>query len=244
MKTGNNINNKRVIGFSHGVTWKIHDPFTKENIESFINCGCNALEIHYHSHEDIEKLEIIEPYIQKFIYKSIHLPCGIVYKEDQITNNVLSKIVHDYKRIGARLAVVHPDLVEDWSVFEKYPSVHWAIENMDDRKGHYKQLGDLKDFFNQHDTWSFVLDLGHCNSNDKTMQLANYFISELGHKIKEIHLSGYIIFHEPLFRTKQIEILSHCNNLNVPIIIESTFELSDSKSSVAKELKYILDNLN
>ncbi|MEK9130070.1 MAG: hypothetical protein AAB526_01575, partial [Patescibacteria group bacterium] len=68
-------------------------------------------------------------------------------------------------------------------------------------------------------------------------------IKEFKDIIKEIHLSGYEIFHDPLYRTKQAEIIKYCKKLDVPIIIESTFEKSDDAEVVAKEYNYILENL-
>ena len=112
---------------------------------------------------------------------------------------------------------------------------------MDDRKEGYKDVNELKEFFVNHPKWNFVLDLGHCNANDKTMALAEDLIKELGHKVKEIHLSGYEVFHEPLYRTKQVEIIKYCKNLDAPIIIESTFEEVDGIFGVEKEFNYILE---
>ena len=61
--------------------------------------------------------------------------------------------------------------------------------------------------------------------------------------IKEIHLSGYETLHDPLYKTKQVEIIKYCRELNVPIIIESIFEESDGIEGVKKEFDYILSNL-
>lgn len=231
------------IGFCHGVAFKVLNPYSKENIDLFINCGCNAIEVNCHSVGDINKLESIKMFIDNFVYKSIHLPCNLKYKDDEMTNEVLAKIESYYNKIGAKLAVVHPDVIEDISIFNKYPSISWAIENMDDRKTKYKNVEDLKEFFEVNKKWNFVLDVGHCNANDKTMKLADDFITELKYKVKEIHLSGYEIFHDPLHRTKQVEIIERCKKLDVPIIIESTFEKTDGVEGVGKEFSYILENL-
>jgi hypothetical protein len=233
----------RLIGFCHGVMYRSMDQYSKENIDLFKDCGCNAIEIHCHSVDEIKKLDILPPLIESFDYRSVHLPCVLKYKNDETTNNVLEKIENFYNKINASLAIVHPDLVEDWNVFNKYTSVNWAIENMDDLKASYKNVQDLKDFFNEHNDWNFVLDVEHCYANDKTMKLAEDLITELRDKIKEIHLSGHETMHNPLHRTKQIEIIEYCKNLNVPIIIESTFEQSDNAKDVANEFNYILKNL-
>jgi len=233
----------RKIGFCHGATFKVLNPFSKENIDLFINCGCSAIEVNCHSIGEADKLDSIETLINDFEYKSIHLPCDLKYKDDEITNGLLVKIEGYYNKIGAKLAVVHPDLIEDISVFDKYPAINWAVENMDDRKAKYKNVEDMREFFEINKQWGFVLDVGHCNANDKTMKLADDLIAGLKHKIREIHLSGYIVFHDPLYRTKQVEVIKRCKELDVPIIIESTFEKTDGIEGVAKEFDYILENL-
>lgn len=233
----------RKIGFCHGATYKLLKPYSEKNINLFKNCGCNAIEINCHSVDEAVKLNSLLRLVESFDYRSIHLPCDLRYKDDGVTNNVLKKIEDFYNKIKASLAVVHPDLVDDWSVFNKYSSINWAVENMDDRKTSHKNVVDMKKFFDENKKWSFVLDVGHCNANDKTMKLAEDMIAELKPKIKEIHLSGYEVFHDPLHRTKQTEIIKYCKDLDVPIIIESTFEKSDGEAGVLKEFNYILENL-
>jgi hypothetical protein len=233
----------RKIGYSHGSTWKLGDPYLEKNIDLFKKCGCNAIEVNCHSIEELEKLDSIMNSIEDFNYKSVHFPCNLQYRNNDITNLALKKIGDFYNKIGASLAVVHPDLVEDWSVFKKYDSINWAVENMDDRNTTHRDAKDMKKFFDGHKNWSFVLDVGHCNANDKNMKLAEDLIAEFKNKIKEIHLSGYEIFHEPLHHTKQIEIIKCCKKLDVPIIIESTFEKSDGEEGVKKEFDYIVENL-
>ena len=231
------------IGFSHGVMHKIYDVYSKESIDLLKNCGCNAIEINCHLIADADRLNKILPFIQNFDRVSLHLPCDIKYKNNKQTNDLL-KIIYDfYIKADAKLAVVHPDLVEDWSVFDKYTSMNWAIENMDDRKGSFKGADDLREFFKKRQNWKLVLDLGHCKTNDKTMALARDLIKEFEDRIAEIHLSGYKNFHEPLFKTEQVEIIECCNSLNSPIIIESTFERSDDADVIVKEFKYILERI-
>lgn len=232
----------RQIGFSHGDLFKIHDVYTKENIELLKGCGSNALEINCHHVRDTELVDIIIPYIKDFEYVSLHTPCDTRYGNNHETRALLSKLENMYLRANAKLAVVHPDLVDDWSVFDDY-NINWAVENMDARKDDFKDVYSLKNFFINHPSWSLVLDVGHCNDNDKTMVLAEDIISELKDKIKEIHLSGYLVFHDPLYRTKQTEIIDYCKKLEVPIIIESTFDVSDGIEGVKKEFDYIVDSL-
>jgi hypothetical protein len=232
----------RKIGFSHGVLFKLHDVNKELNIRLLQNCGANAIEINCHSHKDLAFLPALLPYIQSFEHVSLHAPCDVRYDCNENTKILLKKLKNFYIRSGAELIVVHPDLVDDWSVFDKF-KMKWAIENMDDRKKNFKDVNDLKLFFNEYREWSLVLDLGHCNSNDKSMILAEDLIREFQDRIVEIHLSGYKKFHDPLYRTKQTEIIKYCQNLAVPIIIESVFEVDDGFEGVQEEFEYVVKNL-
>lgn len=230
------------IGFSHGVLHKVHDINTKENIDIFKNCGSTAIEIKSHFIHEINLLDNIIPHLDDFEYISLHFPCNIRYANNPETRSVLHELKLYYDRLGARLAVIHPDTVDDWSVFDDY-DFEFAIENMDDRKQNFKDVASLENFFQDNDNWKMVLDLGHCFVNDNTMQLAIDLKEKFKDRIKEIHLSGYEFFHDPLHRTQQAEIIKHCLDLDVPIIIESTFEVSDGIEGVRKEFDYILENL-
>jgi len=233
----------RKIGFCHGVAHKFLDPYSEKNISLLKSCGSNAIEVNCHSAGEVDRLAGIAPLVSDFAYRSIHLPCDLEYKDNQATNKVLGKIERFYRRIEASLAVVHPDLVKDWTVFDKYPTINWTIENMDDRKTSYRGYRDLDNFFAQHSNWGLVLDLGHCKANDQTMRLADDLITGLKDRVQEIHLSGYQTLHDPLYQTGQTDIISYCDQLEVPIIIESIFTEKDGPGALSQEFDYALKNL-
>lgn len=176
----------RKIGFSHSVLFKVHDVYTNENIQLFIDCGCTAIEVNFHHANQASLLENITESVRGFKYISIHSPVDIRYGNNPDTRSILRKIEELYLKLNAKLIVVHPDLVDDWEVFNDY-KVNWAIENMDDRKEHFKDALDLKEFFISNPFWGLVLDVGHCNSNDKSMILARDLITEFKDRIREIH---------------------------------------------------------
>jgi len=228
------------IGFTHGVLHKIMDVYSKEVIDVYKDFGCKIIEISCMRQGELDRVDNISQYVKDFLRKSIHLPTDIKYQNNPETIKVLKKIEVLYKEINADLALVHPDTVIDWDVFDDY-KLNWAIENMDNRKESHKDVDGLKKFFAEHTDWKMVLDLNHCFSNDKSMKLADDFISQFKDRIEEIHLSGYVEYHEPLFQTKQLEILNYCKNVDVPVIIESTF---DKVEDVEKEYQYVLNQLN
>lgn len=234
---------KRKIGFSHGVLFKLLDVNKQENIKLLEECGSNAIEINCHRDNEVFSLNSLLPYVKNFEYKSLHAPVNIRYGNDDKTRILLRGLEDFYYKCGAELIVIHPDLVDNWSVFNEF-NMKLAVENMDDRKKNFKNLNDLKNFFDKHPNWFLVLDVGHANSNDKTMILAKELIESFNERIVEIHLSGYEKFHDPLHRTRQIEIIDYCKKLSTPIIIESVFEPSDGLEGIKKEFNYILENLN
>ncbi len=233
----------RIIGFSHGVLHEIINPYSRENIELLKNCGSNAIEIHCHFAREAELLGGILPFLHGFDYISIHCPCDIRYGNNTETKLLLEKLTAFYRSAGAQLMVVHPDRVDDWNVFADF-KVNWAAENMDDRKQGFKDVASMSALLRSLPDWGLVLDVGHCKVNDKTMKLAYDFVAEFRDRIREIHLSGYETIHDPLYRTKQVEIIEACRQLEVPIIIESEFKIFDGQEGAKKEYDYILKNLN
>ena len=84
--------------------------------------------------------------------------------------------------------------------------------------------------------WKLVLDVNHCFTNDATFALTRDFYQRLGDRIVQIHLSGFQTLHEPLFLTRQKEIVYNIENSTVPIIIESILAPAD----LEREREYIL----
>ncbi|MCX6744788.1 MAG: hypothetical protein NTX82_04655 [Candidatus Parcubacteria bacterium] len=226
------------LGFSHGVLYRLMEVYSAEAIRIYHNLSDSAIEICCNKAEDSDKLGTLIPLMRDFQYCSLHLPCHNRYVNDAKTRELLDKLADFYFSINGQLALVHPDLVDDWEVFNDFP-FNWAVENMDNRKAVFKVPSDFTEFFSAHPSWKFVLDLNHVFSNDPSMQLAEDFLAQLGHKVAEIHLSGYTGYHEPLFQTRQLEILNYCQIMDVPVIIESAF---DQIADIELEYRYILDN--
>lgn len=227
------------IGFSHGVLYRVLPVYTKEAFDIYANAGSEIIEVCLAKAGEVEKLKDVVQFVEKYPYKSIHLPTDIKYRNDDATKELLDKVLKFCNIINTDLILVHPDLVEDWSVFEDYP-LNWAVENMDNRKQSFQGVEDLKKFFEKHGNWKMVLDLNHCYSNNKSMRLSEDFINAFQNRIVEIHLSGFVGYHEPLFKTKQKEIMDFCKKIDAPIIIESTF---DSVDEVVQEISYIKNYL-
>jgi hypothetical protein len=217
------------LGFSTGSLHKVYENISKENFEVFRSLGCNAIEIYCLDDKDLEKLilEIKPGDLGGFSYVSLHAP--------MITNiETLELLQKAHDIFHFNLVVIHPDEIESWNIFSKF-TFPFAIENMDWKKEIGKYLESMQDIFSKIDA-PMVFDVNHCYTNDPSLRLAHDMAEMFKDKIKEIHLSGFEKYHEPLFKTKQLEILQAIPDKNVPIIIESECETIED---VKKELDYI-----
>ncbi len=243
---------KRLIGFSTGTLFKFSDPVAKESIGFVKNLGCETVEINWHHKESRPPHKNLGKLISKhFWHVSLHLPVdmsdgGGIFKTIQILNRAYKFFIqcHSFK-----YAVIHPDLITDWNEFyQRFNhefSLPLAIENIDNRKNTFQDLGSLLEFFKKYPAIGLVFDVNHWivngNSIASIAETIEKFISS-GVKLAGIHLSG-AGFHEPLFKTTNAaEIVRSLRNLppNMPIIIESIFK---NANEPARELAFVKKHL-
>jgi hypothetical protein len=225
----------RIIGFNSGVLHHSITPISKEMLSIIRETGSNAIELGYSKTDrsnHLKNLKILD--FRGFSHISIHAPSNFTYGNNKETIETLDLIQKAHNKFNFSCVVLHPDLVSDWRIFKNY-NLPFAVENMDYRKKFGKTVEDLEKVF-QNNHYGFVLDLNHAYSNDKTMKLASEFYEKFRDRLCEIHLSGFQKYHEPLFITKQDEIIRALPKKEVPIIIES---VCDSKEDMDKELGYI-----
>lgn len=232
-----------ILGFNTG---KLNNLSVIEKINLFKEIGCNAIEFSVINFNDFDliKKDIAKINPNDFSYRSLHgaLKIGeekIMYRDDQFSRDILKKTQWLCEALKIELVVMHPDRVEDWSVFKNY-NIPIAVENMDRNKTMGKTVGDLKNIFSNLGV-PMVLDVNHCYTIDKTMGLTKEFSDAFAARIKEIHLSGFVNYHEMLAKTKQIEIIESIPNKNLPIIIESACITPDE---FRREYEYVSNNLN
>jgi hypothetical protein len=217
------------IGFSTGCLPEDYGSISKKTFDFFQSLGCNAIEISCSDDKDLEKLILEnEPHdFNNFAYVSLHAP--------MITNIGTLELLQKAQDIfNFNLVVIHPDEIESWNIFSKF-TFPVAIENMDWEKEIGKYLESMQDIFSKFDV-PMVMDINHCFTNDPSMSLAHDMAKTFNGRIKDIHLSGFEKSHEPLFKTKQLEILQAIPDKNIPIIIESKCETTEDAK---KELEYI-----
>jgi PII-like signaling protein len=223
-----------ILGFSSGCLYKTHGRLSKATFDVFRDAGANAIEIMWHENDenaDISKLKKEDLF--GFEYISLHAPSFDIMSETQIVE-VLEKIKEAHQELNFDAIIIHPYATANWEIFKRY-DLPFLIENMDWGKDVGKFVESLQEIFSNFDT-QMVLDVNHCLTNDPSMHLIGDMYAAFEKRIKEIHLSGFESFHEPLFKTKQDELISAVSNRNVPIIIESVFEDTEE---LKKEFEFV-----
>lgn len=222
-----------LLGFSTGCLYQTHPRISKETLSFFRLLGCSAIELMCRSEEDILKLitEITTDDFFGFEYVSLHSP-------DVVTVDTLELLQRAQDIFHFQAIVIHPDEIENWEIFSRF-NLPISIENMDWRKERGKYVDSLQAIFEKIDA-KMVLDVNHCYTNDPSLLLAKQMTDEFGPRISQIHLSGFETDHQPLFKTKQVEIMNAIENKNLPIIIESVCETVED---VEAEFKYVKNYL-
>lgn len=229
---------KRAIGMSTGVLYKTISPMSQRIIDIQKSIGCSAIEMGCIRKERLFELPNLNAsdIRSHFSHLSMHAPTDLKYRSGDETKQVLKLIAEAHQRFQFDLVVFHPENVEDWSVFENL-SFSIGIENADWRKDFGRTVEDMVKVFERIDV-GFVLDVNHCFTNDKSMKLAGEFGTRFSDRLREVHLSGFTKYHEPISATRQEEIIRAVPDGNCPIIIESV--CLDEKE-VNQELSYVMD---
>lgn len=230
-----NIENIK-LGFSTGVLHKTHR--TKGALKKMRDLGYDTVELGFVKLIGFEEGwldELTAEDLSGFKYMSFHAP-KFDYGKNEGTYELFEKIKKIDNMRKLNTVVFHPDTIEDFSVFSE-AGFNVAFENMDNRKVSHQKPEDFDKIFFQPNKYGLVLDVNHIYSNDPSMELAKDFYTKFKDRISQIHLSGYTGYHDPLFRTKQEEIIRAIRDFEVPIIIESVLGPED----LEKERNYILE---
>ncbi|MDO8669158.1 MAG: hypothetical protein Q7K65_02605 [Candidatus Buchananbacteria bacterium] len=236
---------KIVLGFSTGCLHK-SGLSEVERLNFLRSIGCRVVELGCVKLKDFfsgELMSLKANDLRGFDYVSFHAPVSD-YGFNECTREIFRGIRNLNRARTLDLVVFHPDTVYDFAAFYmKSVDFNFAFENMDKRKASHKSVKDMAKLAFQFqyplDNFKMVLDVNYAYTNDPTMTLAAEFYEKLGDKIAQVHLSGYAGRHEPLFQTRQSEIIKSIRNLNVPIIVESILQPEE----LVLERDYILEVL-
>lgn len=232
------MSNNPQIGFSTGCLYHTHT--TKQALATL--CGkCNAVELCFVKYEPVQWgwLDVVtNDDLASFEHISFHAP-KYAYGDDAISRTILGRIMEFHKNIHQLDTVVfHPDEIRDFQTLAQC-DLPVAIENMDWRKTSYKNVEDLQPIFITYPSFKFVLDLNHVFTNDRTMKLADQLHAAFGDRLAHYHLSGFAELHDPLFQTRQIQIIASIHRGDAPIIVESDL----MPEEIDSERQFILNSL-
>ncbi len=226
-----------LLGFSTGSFYKTGLDLA-ESIEVIRKLDCRALELGLVKNQQeflSGELQHLDPEVLNgFEYVSLHAPL-IDYRNNEETRKILREIAVLSKKFFLDLVVFHPDLVYDFSLLDGV-GFNVALENMDRRKARFKVPTDFEKLLAAHPEWQLVLDVNHIKTNDPTMKLAKEFYERFPYRLSQIHLSGYVSSHEPLYQTEQREVLEAIQDFDVPVIVESVVAID----KIDDEFRYIL----
>lgn len=226
---------ERFIGFSSGCLYQTHKALSPDTINVFRQSGCSAIELMFHGVEDIDDFAALTASdVEGFDFVSVHAPIYRGPHQIEAYGESLRMISNKLGELSVQSVVVHPDMFENFQILKRY-DLPYAIENMDDRKKSCRNVDDLKKVFGKIGA-SFVLDVNHVYTNDKTFVLEQDLLNAFGDKLSEIHLSGFDTFHDPLYKTKQDYFADRIKKLDAPVIIESGVQSPDE---IGLELEYV-----
>lgn len=229
----------RPVGFSTGCFHNGMDLYTEEVILLIRKFGYGAIEIMLGDMTKYKELNRLSSLIKRFEVKSLHLPGNIRYDNTREIRLFLGWFNEFYQMVGANLAIVHPDAVDDWQVFHSFSNMQFAVENMDISKPCYHQPQELIQFFDDHPDWKLVLDLSHCYGHDRTLNVVGEFMHRFGGRIAELHLSGSGVGgnHLSLYKSGQESVVKAIPAGTCPIIIEGP--LINPEKDMKRELRFI-----
>ncbi len=229
-----------IIGLSSGNFYRLlpkkHHNSLPHNLSFWKKDYGNAIEIHCSNEKNVDYLLDKDVNFSFFQYVSVHAP-KISYQKEKQTKKILEKFKLMKNKYNIQNFVFHVEKNVNWSLFDNFKDIPISLENMDKDKDVGKSLEEVEKIISKHN-FTLTLDLQHCYTNDKSMQLAVDFHNKFKSIIISYHISGFCdkIKHYPLFKTRQNEIMDAIKIKNIPIIIESTF---DHINDAEQEISYI-----
>jgi len=235
------------IGFSTSSFYTIPKVDTKRAISTFRELGCEVIELSASQPNRIEWLKQLKRQdVAGFSFISIHTPnaqrMAMLSKKER--HELLSVFVDASQRLKVDCILFHPDeWLGDYSILKEY-DMPVTIENMDCCNTVGTTGDSIQEILARGD-FKMTLDLNHCYTHDKTMQLAHDFYNAFADKISHFHLSDFnealsadepAHWHNSFFRCKNNIILENIPSFDKPIILEESL-LNGEEAKI--ELEYL-----
>jgi len=223
------------IGFSTADFYQEMKLVNSLYLEKQLQLGAEVIEVSVgrSATARAELMLLPENYFASFKYRFLHAPA-------KVDGKIIEELVAIQNKFHFEYINFHPDQLEETTMDILADSgLPICLENMDSRKLSCRTVIDMKQILDRYH-FGMVLDLNHCYSNGGNMELVQSFWSDLGEKIRYFHLSGFITLHEPLFQTKQRELIDFVESKNRPVVIESMLK---DVYEMEKEWRYIIENI-
>ena len=121
--------------------------------------------------------------LSRFRHVSVHAPGFFSAAEE-------AEVARALLGVAARgwPVILHPDTIHDVSCWEPFGGA-LCIENMDRRKAAGRSLRELDAVFRRLPRASLCFDIAHARQLDTSMTEAFSILSELGHRLAQVHVS-------------------------------------------------------
>lgn len=181
----------KYLGFSTGCLHKTRYSLN-ERIELYHLAGANALEIGLASIEELQDFNLtskLAQNIKKFDYLSIHVPWGMKYNSDLQTKLVIEKLKVLCALLPIDGIVIHPDLIEDFSVLER-SGLPFLMENENNAREKFGQKPeDFEKLASDYD-FGFVFDTQHAFECNQNISYSRKLLEIMGDRLRHMHVSG------------------------------------------------------
>jgi len=235
------------IGFSTSSFYTMPEVDTKRAISVSRELGCEVIELSASRPNRIEWLKQLKRQdIAGFSFISIHTPnaqrMAVLSKKER--HELLSVFADASQRLNVDRVLFHPgEWLGDYSILKNY-NMPVTIENMDCRNEIGTTVESMREILARGD-FKMTLDLNHCYTHDKTMQLAHDFYNAFADRISHFHLSDFnetlpvddpSHWHNSFYKCKNNIILENMPSFDVPIILEESL-LNGEEAKI--ELEYL-----
>jgi len=229
------------VGFSTG---DFENPgLSLSNRVKFCDYLGEALELFFETPKNLLDFKLTSTIIKKIKehkYVTIHAPStDVSYKSNTNTDAVLKKLRLVCEKLPIKGIVIHPHLVEDFSLLEE-SGLPFCLENMDERKStgthpsHFKEYKKYK--------LNFVFDIQHAYQHDPSMKLGKEILTIMGRRLQYMHVSGCSEQHRhyPSFISDNKKSITKILEMRIPVpkILEG-FLLAGFRNIAVDELKFV-----
>jgi len=235
------------ISISNGFGYRLYDDRNK-TMRIVREVNPSGIELVFITPEMLDQFHIdkdVAEYLTTLPFVTIHAPTsGIIYGRNNQTERLFRKLRDLYLQIGAKNVTIHPDLVEDFSVFADQ-GMQFSVENNDNRKAFGQKTEEIAGYLKQNKDLGFTFDFAHAYQVNP--DLVDDFL-KLKDRIRQVHLSlmdNRLKEHVFLFNNqspnlrKKLSILKEELDEYIPLVFECVALFKTDIPLLQKEIDFI-----